>query len=321
MTKPYVFINDRMQTFSSLKNKLDGNDKFDQLNAHIYNIVVMPGQFVIVGDHSTRTLSVEETELMQLAQQVKRQTAFNQVGPESLAIKNYDLLQNMLNYGSLGIGAATGSWSTHLEGVKKTLEDIERLYKLALSRGTPIARQEFISQRQVLFGKLDKQLEGIARWGTGMNNTGSIKKMLGVSTKSYLHTGEIQGYAKKIGGVAKAAKLLKHGTAVGIGLNIAATGLEIKEACSTGRENQCEKAKYVELGKLSIGVTGAMIIGDIGAAAASGICMAVFSVPTGGLAILGCGIIGGVIGGYGGGLAGEKIGEYGGTMLYDWRKN
>ncbi|MFJ3484678.1 hypothetical protein ACIPL1_15020 [Pseudomonas sp. NPDC090202] len=254
---------------------------------------------------------------MRLTQQVKRQIAFNQVGPDSHAIKNYDLLQNMLNYGSLGIGAATGSWSTHLEGVKKTLEDIERLYKLALSRGTPIARQEFISQRQVLFGNLDKQLEGIARWGTGMNNTGSIKKMLGISTRSYLHTGEIQGYAQRIGGVAKAAKLLKHGTGIGIGLNIAAAALEIEEACSTGREQMCVKARYVEGAKLAGSVSVGYLGGAAGSSFATSICLVVFGVTVGPGAVA-CLLAGGVVGGYAGGLSGEAGGGLIGNKFYEW---
>ncbi|MFJ3484676.1 hypothetical protein ACIPL1_15010 [Pseudomonas sp. NPDC090202] len=155
--------------------------------------------------------------------------------------------------------------------------------------------------------------------GDRHDNTGSIKKMLGISTRSYLHTGEIQGYAKKIGGVAKAAKLLKHGTAVGIGLNIAATGLEIKEACSTGRGDICQKAKYVEGTKLVSGVFGGLVGGAAGAPAAASICAVVFSVPSGGLSVLGCGIVGGLAGGYLGGTVGEAVGGPAGEMLYQWK--
>lgn len=187
MSKPYVFINDRIQTYFTLKNRLGGGEEFDVLNAHIRNVVVMPGQLVIVSDGSTGILTAEETELMNLARNVHRQVK----GAGGQLIENYDLLQNILSYGSLGIGSATGSWRTHLNSVQKTLEDIERLYQLSLARGTPIARQEFINQRRVLFATLDKQLEGIARWGTGLRKKGPLKKMLGLWTKSYLHTGEI----------------------------------------------------------------------------------------------------------------------------------
>ncbi|MEN4748934.1 hypothetical protein ABEH28_04065 [Pseudomonas sp. Ps21-P2] len=313
MSKPYVFINDRIQTYFTLKARVSGGAKFDVLNAHIRNVVVMPGQLVIVSDGSNGTLTAEETELMNLARNVHRQVK----GAGSQLIENYDLLQNMLSYGSLGIGAATGSWGKHLEGVKQTLEEIERLYKLSLARGTPIARQEFINQRRALFATLDKQLEGIARWGTGLRKKGPLKKMLGLSTKSYLHTGEIQGYAARVGKNAKVAKLLKHGTAIGIGLNLASTALEIKEACSTGREDICTRAKFVEGVKLVGNVSGGSLGGTLGGTAAATACFAVLG-PTSGPVALACLIVGAVAGGYGGGLAGEKSGEFIGTKLYEW---
>jgi len=319
MTKPYVFINDRMQTYLSLKDRLSGNDKFDQLNAHLRNIVVVPGQLVIVGDLSTRTINSEELELMSYASGVHKNLRQNQAAGDGHVIKNYDLLQNVLGYSSLGIGSATGSWKSHLDGVKKTLDDIERLHKLSLARGTPIARQEFLNQRQVLFAELDAQLEGIARWGTNLRNRGSIKKMLGISTKSYLHTGEIQGYAKKIAGISRASRILKAGTPIGIGLNSVSTYLEIKEACSTGREEMCRKTKYVEGSKLVSGTVGGMVGGTVGTAALTPLCIVVFSVPSGGLGSIGCSLLAAVIGGYAGGLGGEKWGEKFGEMLYEWR--
>jgi hypothetical protein len=318
MSKPYVFINEQMQSYATLKNRVGGGAKFDALNSHIRNVVVMPGQIVIMGDLSTRTLTGEEIELMNYAKNVRRQLRHHQAGADGRVIKNYDLLQHMLGYGSLGLGAATGSWSAHLDGVKNTLGDIERLYKLSLTRGTPIARQEFINQRKVLFAKLEIQLEGIARWGTKLKNKGSIKKMLGVSTKSYLHTGEIQGYAKKVGRVAKAARLLRAGTPIGIGLNSMSTYLEIEEACSTGREDRCAKAKYVEASKLAGGVLTGVVGGEIGALAGPAVCAIVFGVPTVGLGALGCGIVAGAALAFGAGIAGEKGGEAVGTRLYEW---
>jgi hypothetical protein len=224
----------------------------------------------------------------------------------------------MLGYGSLGIGAVSGSWSNHLSAVEQTLGDIEKLHKLSLQRGTPIARQEFINQRQVLFNKLDGQLKGIARWGTGIQNRGSIKKMLGISTKSYLHTGELRDYARRMNRVARVARLLKGGTYVGIALNATSTTLEIKEACSTGREDKCEKAHYVERGKLVVGVLGGLAGGGVAGAFTGPMCAAI-AVPTGGAGGLVCAIVVGIAGGYIGGSAGEMVGEKIGTKVYEWR--
>lgn len=135
----------------------------------------MPGQLIVVGDESTRITSPQEAEMVRLAYGSYHSLTQNLARAEGEIVKNYDLLQQMLGYGSLGIGSVAGSWDAHLKSVENTLKDIERLYQLSLKRGTPIARQEFINQRHVLFAKLDTQLEGIARWGTGMHN----KKYLG----------------------------------------------------------------------------------------------------------------------------------------------
>ncbi|MCS3471015.1 hypothetical protein M2401_004776 [Pseudomonas sp. JUb42] len=318
MSKAYVFINDRMQGDNAIKAALGADKKFDTLNVHIRNQVVLPGQIVIVPDSSTQSCTIEEAELIRMAQHVSHQIHHNSLGSDGLMLKNYDVLQDVLGYGSLGIGAVSGSWSNHLSAIEKTLADIERLHKLALQRGTPIARQEFINQRQVLFTKLDGQLKGIARWGSGLRNRGSIKKMLGISTKSYLHSGEIRDYAKRMNGVARAAKVLKSGTYVGITLNAVSTGLEIEEACAVGREGACERAQYVEGSKLVAGVGGGLFGGAVAGMAAKSICVAV-AVPTGGWGALACGIIVGLAGGYAGGAIGEKGGAVAGELLYKWR--
>ncbi|MBB6286503.1 hypothetical protein HDC32_001241 [Pseudomonas sp. JAI120] len=73
----------------------------------------------------------------------------------------------------------------------QTLEDIERLHQ-RLKDGA-LDRDGFIQQRQALFRRLDLQLQGAARFGTGLQGSESLKKVLGISTNSYLHKGEIAG--------------------------------------------------------------------------------------------------------------------------------
>ncbi|MGH8417572.1 MAG: hypothetical protein ACRER8_09865 [Pseudomonas sp.] len=314
--KPYVFINDQFRHYPIIKAQVGGGAKFDHLNRHVYNTMVMPGQLMVVGDESVPRVSPEEAEMMRLAYGTHHSLFQNQARADGDIIKNYDLLQNMLGYGSLGIGAATGSWEKHLKGVEATLKDIEQLYQLALKRGTPIARQEFINQRRVHFAKLDIQLKGIAHWGTGLRNDGSIKKMLGISTKSYLHNQEIRGYTQRLAHIARASKLLRAGTPIGIGLNAWSSYLEIQEACSMGREDACTRANFVE---------GSMLVGGVGGGYAGGFagtyaCFLVLGALTGPGA-LACMIVGAAVVGYGGGLGGEKLGELIGTTLYEWRGN
>lgn len=40
-------------------------------------------------------------------------------------------------------------------------------------------------------------------------------------------------------------------------------------------------------------------------------------VPSGGLAVIGCGIVGGLVGGYAGGVGGEWLGGNAGDLLYE----
>lgn len=95
----------------------------------------------------------------------------------------------------------------------------------------PSHARKLYAKRSALFMKLDEQLNKLAAYGSGLRNKSSIKRTLGISTKRYLHTGEIAGYANKVSGVAKAANLIKKGAYVGIVLDVAATGLEIHKAC------------------------------------------------------------------------------------------
>lgn len=315
MPQPYAFINDRQQTSVELKASLRLNPyaeaKFDTLNTHIRNVVVLPGQLVIIGDETTAICTPQESHLMRAAWDIRHSVMAE--GGDAFALHNYDLLKKLLGYASLGIGTAGDAWSRHLQNIAKNLEEIDALHKQFLRRGGGAARDEFLARRQTLFAKLDAQMRSFARYGTGLRNEGSIKKMLGISTKSYLHTGEISRYAETIARISKTAKLLKHGTPLGIALNTTATALEIKEACSTGREEQCRKARFVETGKLTGGIAG----GFIGGSVASGLCFLVL-VPTTGPGSLACLLIAGGVGGAAGGSLMGSGGEYIGELLYEY---
>jgi hypothetical protein len=320
MQGPYAFINDRSQPYPLLKQRLSLNPhvqtKFDILNLHIRNTVVLPGQLVIIGDSRTASCTVEEARLMSSAQNIKHALLAHSATDQFL-IKNYDQLQKIMTYASIGVGSATSAWSKHLEEIEKTLQEIDGLHKQYLSKGTVAARGEFVVKRSTLFSRLESQLHGMARFGSGLKNEGSIKKMLGISSKSYWHHGEIRGYEETVKRVAKASQMLKNGTYIGLALDVGVTTLEIKEACSLGREQECTQAKYVEGGKLVLGVGGAYTGGKIGASAGTGACMLAFGIPTAGAGVLACAIVGGAVGALALGMAGGTLGEALGTRLYE----
>ena len=309
------YINDRTTDYHSLKSRLMGSaptrqrsEHFDVLNRHLRPGLVTPGQLVIIPDPHSVSCSGEEAWLMRHAEAVRRNLDMNSSTGKAL-IGNYDLLQSFMAYSSIGIGSATAAWARHLNDLAQTLEEIEQLHQ-RLKDGA-LDREAFIQQRQTLFRRLNLQLQGAARFGTGLQGHESLKKVLGISTRSYLHKGEIAGYAQRIRETAQMSKWLGKGTYLGVALDVGVAGLEIKEACVTGREAQCRRAKYVETGRLVGAVSGAAVGGTYGAAFARRACDMVLGVSLKGNARLACAIIGGAGAGY---VGGSEVGDFGGFV-------
>ena len=314
-----AYINDRTIDFHSLKSSLlKGSHhplsaQFDALNLHLRHGLVTPGQMVIIPDDYGMACTFNDAWLMRHAEQIRRGLE-QDAALGAAVVGQYDLLQSLLGYSSLGVGSATSAWGRHLDEVRHTLEEVERLHR-QLKDGV-LDRNNFVRHRQVLFNKLEVQLQGAARFGTRLQSHQSLKKVLGISTKSYLHKSEIVGYAQRIKSIAQTSRLLGNGTYVGLALDVGVAGLEIKEACMKDRGELCSRARYVEGGKLVGGVLGATAGGSIGASLARSTCNIVLGVVTKGQGRLACGVVGGAAGGFGGGTAGGIFGEEVGDLLY-----
>lgn len=268
-----------------------------------------------MGDDATQMCTPEETELMRLAQDVRLSMIGTGYASSNVMTQNFDLLQSIMAYGSIGVGSSTAAWARHLRELETLLKDTEALHQRWKSAA--ITNDQFFAQRKALFSKIEKALAGIGRFGSELRNTGKIKKMLGISSKSYLHTGEIAGYARTVKHVAKTANALSKGTYLGIALDVGVGALEIQEACSVGREEECRKAKYVETVKTSLGIGFAGAGGHVGLYAAAAICLAI-GVPTGGVGTVACAVIGGAVGAYAGGQVGSSAGEKTGKNFYEY---
>lgn len=309
------YINDRMTDYESLKSRLMGrdisprrSDHFDVLNHHLRRGLVTPGQLVIVPDSYSVTCSMEEAWLMRHAEKVRWELGCDNAAAAQV-INDYDLLQSLLGYTSLGVGSATSAWARHLDEVAYTLVQIEHLHQRLRTGG--LEREAFFRQRKVLLDLLDTQLRGAARVGTGLRGNQALKKVLGISTKSYLHKGEIAGYAERMREIAQTSKWLAKGTYMGLALDVGVAGLEIKEACVDGREAQCRRTKYVETGRLAGSVGGAHWVGMAGAKLARRGCSILLGIAAKGSGELACAVIGGAAGGY----AGGKVVGAGGAFL------
>ncbi|TDV67505.1 hypothetical protein [Pseudomonas sp. LP_7_YM] len=318
MSEPLSFINAKTQSFESLKRSLNltgtSKSKFDALNNHIVNTVVMGGELVIIGDVSTSSSTSAEAYLMNLASQIHAGLLSNNVDADDFFLENFEFFQDFLTHGSQGIGAFSDGWSKHMENIKTSLLDIESLHQKYLRSGSIVDHDKFYFERAMLFSRLEGHLDRLAAYGSGLRKKGEIKRLLEISTKSYLKTGEIAGYAEKVSKVAKAANLIKKGTYVGTALDVAATAIKIKKACSEGREEQCTRAKYVETSSFAVGLGGGVVGGAMGGAGATFGCVVVLGMSSGGIGALACGVVGGFAGGLAGGEvggdAGEKIGDY-----------
>ncbi|MBC3240998.1 hypothetical protein HU723_17660 [Pseudomonas lurida] len=307
------YINERATDYHSLKSRMMGNalsrsrsDHFDVLNRHLRPGLVAPGQLVIIPDSHSVSCSVEEAWLMRHAEEVRRHLELNAAAGTAM-IANYDLLQSFMANASIGVGSATSAWARHLDEVAQTLEETARLHQRLKDGG--LDRAAFVQHRQALFRRLEVQLQGAARFGTGLQGNESLKKVLGISTKRYLHKGEIAGYAQRMREMAQTSRWLSRGTYVGLALDVGVAGLEIKEACVTGREAQCRRAKYVETGRFVGGVLGAAGGGALGAELTRRACTIFLGVATRGSGALTCAIVGGAAGGYAGGNLGGAGGE------------
>lgn len=315
-----AYINERQIDYASLKGRiLNGASalavqKFDALNAHLPRHFVQAGELVIVPSNTVQESTADEAWFMQRAVEINRVlTHYTGVGDG--VVRDYDLLQSVLGYSALGFGSVTSAWSTHLGEVKRTLEDIERAYA-GLKSGA-VDRDRFFRQREVLLKQLNNQLQGAARFGTGLRGNRSLRGILGISSKSFMQKGEIKHYAERLERMAWVSRHLRTGTFIGLALDVTVAGLEVKEACTEGRDEACQKAKFVEGGRLAGSVVGGYGGGAAGTTLGPVLCRLFLGIATKGVGKLSCGVMGGSAGAYSGGATFGDYGAEWGEWLYE----
>lgn len=237
--------------------------------------------------------------------------------------KHYATIANFSNIADKGIGLAADPVGKYFENIEKILKEIQETYKNAyITRGALIGEQFYVRRAQ-LFTELDRVLKvGFLNKAMKFGEYTKIKNALGLSTSSITHkwneTGisDIEGYATHIERAAKYTKAMRYAGYVGIAFSAVHSINEINEACSTGREAECTKKKYTEIGSFSGGLAGGLAGGAIG----MGICSLVLGTATmaaGGTGALACGVILGTSAGYVGGELSSSGGEAVGEFIYN----
>lgn len=237
----------------------------------------------------------------------------------NLLHKHYATIANFTSYADTGIGLAADPVGKYFESIEKILKEIQETYKNTyITRGALIGEQFYVRRSQLF-----KELESILKVyflnkAMKFGEYTKIKNALGLSSSSITHkwneTGisDIEGYATHIERAAKYVKAMRYTGYLGIGFSGLHSLNEIHEACSVGREAECTKKKYTEIGSFAVG-TG---VGVAGGYLAIPLCIAI-GVGTAGVGGLACSVIAGAGLGYVGSSAGGAFGEWGGEQLYE----
>lgn len=237
----------------------------------------------------------------------------------NLLHKHYATIANFTSYADTGIGLAADPVGKYFESIEKILKEIQETYKNTyITRGALIGEQFYVRRSQLF-----KELESILKVyflnkAMKFGEYTKIKNALGLSSSSITHkwneTGisDIEGYATHIERAAKYVKAMRYTGYLGIGFSGLHSLNEIHEACSVGREAECTKKKYTEIGSFALGTGGGVLAGG----GAIPLCVAI-GVGTAGVGWLVCTVIAGVGLGYAGSTVGSAVGELGGEQLYD----
>ncbi|WP_442797512.1 PAAR domain-containing protein [Pantoea vagans] len=232
---------------------------------------------------------------------------------------HYATIANFTSYADSGIGLAADPVGKYFESIEKILKEIQETYKNTyITRGALIGEQFYVRRSQ-LFKELESILKvNFLNKAMKFGEYTKIKNALGLSSSSITHkwneTGisDIEGYATHIERAAKYVKAMRYTGYLGIGFSGIHSLNEIHEACSVGREAECTKKKYTEIGSFALG-TG---VGVAGGYLAIPLCIAI-GIGTAGAGGLACSVIAGAGLGYVGSSAGGAFGEWGGEQLYE----
>lgn len=283
------------------------------------------GEIFVIGDPDNGDACTrEEAQLMAAAQQAR----------DSLALLDYDEAEFMMEHQAEIAGLLTGASQSMgvgkdvleqgLRQVRATLLEVDQLHKQQFAKFGHLNSPEFFASRQKLLRQLDGQLKAaFLNKRLNLGPYARLRRDLKISTKSLVHhwskaggPGQIPGYATHLDEVAKVAKYLQYGGAVGTAIGGGASYLNVQEVCRFGETAECKKIRLTEAGNFTGGIAGGALGAKLGTSAALAVC-GVFSVVSAGVGVPVCGLVlvggGSLAGGMAGGVAGETVGE----VIYD----
>lgn len=330
INEPGFHIVQRNMSFPQVLMQLAGQDstlpisRLQMLNP-TFQQGFKAGEIFVIGDPDNGDACTrEEAQLMAAAQQAR----------DSLALLDYDEAEFMMEHQAEIAGLLTGASQSMgvgkdvleqgLRQVRATLLEVDQLHKQQFAKFGHLNSPEFFASRQKLLRQLDGQLKAaFLNKRLNLGPYARLRRDLKISTKSLVHhwskaggPGQIPGYATHLDEVAKVAKYLQYGGAVGTAIGGGASYLNVQEVCRFGETAECKKIRLTEAGNFTGGIAGGALGAKLGTSAALAVC-GVFSVVSAGVGVPVCGLVlvggGSLAGGMAGGVAGETVGE----MIYD----
>ncbi|KDN98752.2 hypothetical protein [Pseudomonas donghuensis] len=280
------------------------------------------GEIFVIGDPDIDSACTrEEAQLMNSAAQVRESLALLTSHEADFMMRNLPEIAGMLGTASLSMGIGKDMLEKGLRQIEGTLRSIEQLHQREFNRRGRLNSPAFFNARRALFQQLDAQLRSIfLKKHLSLGSHESLRKNLGISTRSLVHhwsraggAGQIPGYATHLEQVAKTAKYLKYGGYVGVGLGGTASWLKVQKACQAGATEECRKIRFTETGSFTGGLGGGLAGAYAGGRAAASVCVS-FG-PHGGAV---CGIVLVGIGTYVGSVVGNTSGDLAGELFYNW---
>jgi len=298
-------------------------EKFRQLNSQLPERL-RPGHLVVLSHPDNNLCTREESLLMEAAEKVSIELESLTDEETTFMLQYRSQVASILAYSGTATGVGTAAIGSHVNELKGTLQDIERLHQTFFQRDGHLRSAEFFSERRKLFTRLDSQLIGITKMSVAFPEHPKLKSALGISSSRLVHrwtqagaAGQIPGYATHMEGISRASRVLKYGGWLGMVLSGEASYMKVQDVCTAGNKDACEKVKLTEAGSLTGGIAGGVITGPLlGTGVAGGICVAI-GVPTMGVGAVACGLV--VAGGiaYGLGTGGESAGAFLGELIYE----
>ena len=255
--------------------------KFQSLNSN--TSYVKAGSMIVLSDPNNTSCTYQEAQLMQAARQVDASLDALTPDEADFLFRHGAEIAGFIGHTSTWLGVSAVVMEKHLSNLRDTLQAMERLHQESYRQHGHLRSAQFFADRQRLMNQLDAHLLNSTRLRgqTTLGDHPKLKTALGISSRSLVHhwdkaggPGQIPGYAAHVEATSRAAKYMKTGGYIGIGIGGVSSVLAIQQVCNGDSDAACEKVKFIEGGKFGGSTIGGYMTGKIAQSASGPICLA-----------------------------------------------